>query len=98
MLGAGRAPGASSGGGSSLTEAQNAEDKAASEAAVVERTAIVEAAEALAAQDPAKTQWKQTTTELDALFARWQSHQHDGPRIPKGEANELWKRSRRRTC
>lgn len=86
--------GALSGTVNELTEAQNAEDKAASEAAVVERTAIVEAAEALAAQDPAKTQWKQTTTELDALFARWQSHQHDGPRIPKGEANELWKRFR----
>ncbi|MCI2958889.1 DUF349 domain-containing protein [Agromyces atrinae] len=86
--------GALSGTVNELTEQQNAEDKAASEAAVVERTAIVEAAEALAAQDPAKTQWKQTTTELDALFARWQSHQHDGPRIPKGEANELWKRFR----
>lgn len=77
-----------------LTEQQSAEAKAAVEQAVAERTAIVEEAEALAAEDPARTQWKQTTAALDALFARWQSHQHDGPRIPKNEANELWKRFR----
>jgi hypothetical protein len=77
-----------------LTEQQSAEAKAALERAIAERTAIVEQAEALAAQDPARTQWKQTTAELDALFASWQAHQHDGPRLPKNEANELWKRFR----
>ncbi|THG35323.1 DUF349 domain-containing protein [Glaciibacter flavus] len=77
-----------------LTEQQSAEDRAATDAAIAERTAIVEAAEKLAAADPAKTQWKQTTTELDALFACWQSHQHEGARVPKGVANELWKRFR----
>ncbi|MGX5694648.1 DUF349 domain-containing protein [Agromyces soli] len=77
-----------------LTEQQQAEAKAALAEAIAERTAIVEAAEALAAQDPAKTQWKQTSAELDSLFASWQKHQQDGPRLPKGEANELWKRFR----
>ncbi len=77
-----------------LTEQQSAEAKAALEQAIADRTAIVEQAEALAAQDPARTQWKQTTAELDALFTSWQSHQHDGPRLPKNEANELWKRFR----
>jgi hypothetical protein len=77
-----------------LTEQQSAEAKAQVEQAVAERTAIVVEAEALAAEDPARTQWKQTTTALDALFARWQTHQHEGPRIPKNEANELWKRFR----
>ena len=77
-----------------LTEQQSAEARAAVDAAIAERTAIVVAAEALAAEDPAKTQWKQTTAALDALFARWQAHQHDGPRLPKNEANELWKRFR----
>ena len=77
-----------------LTEQQSAEAKAAVEHAVADRTAIVEEAEALAAQDPAHTQWKQTSTALDALFARWQAHQHDGPRLPKTEANDLWKRFR----
>lgn len=77
-----------------LTEQQSAEARAAVEAAIAERTAIVDEAEALAAQDPERTQWKQTTASLDALFARWQAHQHDGPRLPKNEANELWKRFR----
>ncbi|WP_349864590.1 DUF349 domain-containing protein [Leifsonia sp. WHRI 6310E] len=77
-----------------LTEQQSAEAKAAVEAAIAERTAIVTEAESLAAQDPERTQWKQTTSALDELFARWQAHQHDGPRLPKNDANELWKRFR----
>jgi Domain of Unknown Function (DUF349) len=77
-----------------LTEQQSAQTRAAINQAIAERTEIVEAAEALAAEDPAKTQWKQTTASLDALFARWQTHQHDGPRLPKTEANELWRRFR----
>ncbi|TFC15368.1 DUF349 domain-containing protein [Cryobacterium algoritolerans] len=77
-----------------LTEQQGAEAKAAAAAAVAERAAIVAEAETLAAEDPAKTQWKQTSAALEALFAKWQAHQHDAPRIPKGEANDLWKRFR----
>jgi len=77
-----------------LTEQQGAEAKAAAVAAIAERAAIVSEAEALAAEDPAKTQWKQTSAALEALFAKWQAHQHDAPRIPKGEANDLWKRFR----
>ncbi|GAA1842365.1 DUF349 domain-containing protein [Agromyces salentinus] len=77
-----------------LTEQQQAEAKAALADALAERTKIVEQAEALAAQDPAKTQWKQATAELDALFTSWQRHQQDGPRLPKNDANELWKRFR----
>ncbi len=77
-----------------LSEQQSAEAKAALAQAIAERTAIVEQAEALAAEDPAKTQWKQASARLDELFAAWQTHQHDGPRLPKGDANELWKRFR----
>jgi hypothetical protein len=77
-----------------LTEQQQAEAKAAVAEAIAERTRVVEQAEALAAQDPAKTQWKQATAELDELFATWQRQQQDGPRLPKNEANELWKRFR----
>ena len=79
---------------SELTEQQSAEAKAAADAALAERAAIVVEAERLAAEDPAKTQWKQTSAALDELFTKWQAHQHDAPRIPKGEANELWKRFR----
>jgi len=77
-----------------LTQQQSAEARAALAAAVAERTAIVEEAEALAAQDPARAQWKQVTASLDELFARWQRHQQEGPRLPKGEGNDLWKRFR----
>ena len=77
-----------------LTEKQTEEAKAAVEAALVERTAIVAAAEALAAQDPAKAQWKQVSASLDELFVQWQKHQQDGPRLPKNESNDLWKRFR----
>ena len=77
-----------------LTEKQSEESKAAVAAAIVERTAIVEEAEKLAAQDPAKAQWKAVSVQLDELFARWQAHQTDGPRLPKTESNDLWKRFR----
>jgi len=77
-----------------LTEKQSAEAKEAAKAAVAEREQIVIAAEALAARDPQSVQWKQVSAELDELFRQWQTHQHDGPRIPKSEGNELWKRFR----
>jgi hypothetical protein len=77
-----------------LTEKQTAEAKAATQAAIAEREALVVEAETLAAQDPAKAQWKQLSASLDDIFARWQKHQADGPRLPKNEGNELWKRFR----
>ncbi|MFP7760524.1 DUF349 domain-containing protein [Marisediminicola sp. LYQ85] len=77
-----------------MVEKQSAEQKAAVDAAIVERAALVAEAEALAAQDPAKVQWKQTGAALDDVFARWQKHQQEGPRLPKNESNELWKRFR----
>ncbi len=77
-----------------LTEKQVAEAKAATEAALVERTALVVEAETLASQDFSKVQWKQLSATLDALFERWQAHQQDGPRLTKGDSNELWKRFR----
>ena len=77
-----------------LTEKQTADAKAALDAAIGERTAIVVEAETLAGQDPAKAQWKQVSATLDDIFARWQKQQHDGPRLPKAESNDLWKRFR----
>jgi hypothetical protein len=79
---------------SELTEQQSAEAKAALADALAVREQIVVEVEALAAEDPAKTQWKRTSAQLDELFARWQQHQKEGPRLPKNEANELWKRFR----
>ncbi len=77
-----------------LTEKQSEESKAAVAAALAERGALVAEAEALAAQDPAKAQWKLVTATIDDIFGRWQKHQTDGPRLPKNEGNELWKRFR----
>lgn len=77
-----------------LTEEQKAEEAAAAEAAVADRTAIVEAAEAIAARDPQSIQWKQASAELEALFTRWKDHQQNGPRVPKKVADDLWKRFR----
>ncbi|MEL0626800.1 DUF349 domain-containing protein [Salinibacterium amurskyense] len=79
---------------SKLTEKQSEEAKAALAEAITVRTALVVEAETLAAADPAKAQWKQVTAQMDDIFARWKAHQTDGPRLPKNEANELWKRFR----
>ncbi len=78
----------------SLTKEQAEQAQQALTEALAYRAALVEEAEGLAAVDPARAQWKQITAQLDDVFARWQQHQHDGPRIPKNEANELWKRFR----
>lgn len=77
-----------------LTEEQKAEVAAATAAAMAERTAIVDAAEALAAKDPQSVQWKHTSAALDELFTRWKDHQQNGPRLPKKQADDLWKRFR----
>ncbi|NEM90229.1 DUF349 domain-containing protein [Galbitalea soli] len=77
-----------------LTEKQSEEAKAAVASALAEREALVVEAEKLAAADPAKAQWKQVGAAIDDIFARWQKHQQDGPRLPKTESNELWKRFR----
>jgi hypothetical protein len=76
------------------TEAESAAAKEAVEEAIRERTAIVEAAEALAARDPQTVQWKQASTEMTTLFDRWQSHQQNGPRLPRSLAQQLWRRFR----
>ncbi|WP_442928326.1 DUF349 domain-containing protein [Microbacterium sp. MMO-56] len=68
--------------------------RAAVDAAIAERTALVEQIEALAARDPKSIQWKQTTADITALFEKWQAHQATGPRLPKNTGQQLWKRFR----
>lgn len=79
---------------SEATEKEAEAAKAAMDAAIAERTVIVEKAEAIAARDLSKVQWKQVTVEMTELFDAWQSHQQNGPRLPKGVAQQLWKRFR----
>lgn len=81
----------------SLSEATAEEAQRAKELldqAIAERTALVERAEAIAARDLSKVQWKQVTAELNELFESWQAHQQNGPRLSKGVSQQLWKRFR----
>jgi hypothetical protein len=77
-----------------LTAAEKEKNAAALEEAKASRLVIVEAIEKLAATEPAKIQWKQTTAQVDELFAQWQASQKNGPRLSKADSNELWKRFR----
>ena len=66
--------------------------KAAVQAAVQGRTAIVEKAEALTASLGDNTNWRSTADKFRALFDEWQEHQRSNVRIDKKDADELWKR------
>ena len=72
--------------------AVNAERAAAKEQALKDRTAIVERAEAIAAQDPARTQWKNSGAELRELLETWKEAQRRGPRLDRANEDGLWKR------
>ena len=78
-----------------LETLSEAESKARAEAkgkALEERMQLVLEAEKLAGQDLSKVNWKQTSTQMDALFSQWQSQQKASPNIGKTQADELWKR------
>lgn len=77
-----------------LTEQHKAEAQAEIARALASRQIIVEEIEALASTDPATIQWKSASATLDELFTKWQEHQRSGPRLPKADADELWKRFR----
>jgi hypothetical protein len=82
---------------SSLSEAtaqEAAQAKELVDKAIAERTVLVERAEAIAARDLSKVQWKQVTAELGELFDAWQAQQQTGPRLSKGVSQQLWKRFR----
>lgn len=65
---------------------------AAKAEAVASRTAIVEAAEKIAATDPSKMQWRPAGEELRSLLDRWKDAQRTGPRIDRPSEESLWKR------
>lgn len=73
-------------------EAVAAERAAAKEQALKERTAIVERAEAISEQDPARTQWKNSGAELRELLESWKAAQRRGPRLDRPTEDGLWKR------
>ncbi|GAB2467167.1 DUF349 domain-containing protein [Xylanimonas ulmi] len=65
---------------------------AAKAEAVAARTAIVEAAERIAATDPQRMQWRPAGEELRALLDSWKDAQRSGPRIDRASEESLWKR------
>jgi hypothetical protein len=77
-----------------LKTAQDEANKAASEESLARRTTIVERAEAIAAQDAEKTHWRNSSTEMTALFQQWQEEQKLPHRVPRKIADELWTRFR----
>jgi hypothetical protein len=73
---------------------QKAERDQAQADALAHREGLVVQIEELAAVAPASIRWKETTEKVTELFAAWQEHQQNGPRLPKSAGDELWKRFR----
>ena len=75
-----------------LSAKRTAASKEASAAALKSRIDLAEAAEAIANQDQAKTQWKQSSEKMAKLFADWQEVQKTGAKVSKADADPIWKR------
>lgn len=75
-----------------LLNAKKEENKEAIEAALAVRESIAKQAEELAAGDLTKVLWKETTAKLSKLFEDWQAAQKSGARVPKSDADAIWKR------
>lgn len=69
-----------------------AEREAAKAAAVLERTAIVEKVEEVAATDPTRMQWRDATATINEQLAAWKQAQRTGVRIDRPTEDALWKR------
>ncbi|WP_199224375.1 DUF349 domain-containing protein [Serinibacter arcticus] len=72
-------------------EAQATRDAARAQA-VVERTAIVEQVEAIAATEPSRIQWRDATAKVTTLLEEWKTAQRTGVRIDRPTEDSLWKR------
>ncbi|HHU11426.1 MAG TPA: DUF349 domain-containing protein [Intrasporangiaceae bacterium] len=73
-------------------EEETAARAAAKAAALTEREALVARAEAIAAQDPRRIQWKRSGEELRSIFEEWKAHQRSGAKLDKPVEAELWTR------
>ena len=67
-------------------------NKEAVAAALAKRIELAVAAETIANQDVAKTQWKQSAEKFAKLFEEWQAAQKTGAKVPKSDADPIWKR------
>ncbi|WP_392466431.1 DUF349 domain-containing protein [Arsenicicoccus cauae] len=68
------------------------ERAAARDQARTEREAIVAEAEQIAAQDPAKTQWKASGARIRELLDEWKKHQRSSVKLDRESENSLWQR------
>jgi hypothetical protein len=75
-----------------LLNLKKEENKEEIEKALAAREEIVTKVEKLASGDLSKVVWKQVSATLAELFEAWQAAQKNGPRVPKAEADALWKR------
>jgi hypothetical protein len=75
-----------------LLNLKKEENKEGIAQAMAAREEIVAKVESLANGDLNKVMWKQVSATLTELFEAWQSAQKNGPRVPKAEADALWKR------
>lgn len=77
-------------------EARRTEESAVRAAAKAEaaaaRETLVARAEAIATQDPQRTQWKRSGEELRAIFEEWKTQQRGGAKLDKLTESELWQR------
>ena len=77
---------------SELGAAKAEANKEAVAEALAVRTALAVAAEEIANQDAAKTQWKQSGEKMAKLFEQWQEAQKSGAKVSKSQADPIWKR------
>jgi len=77
---------------SALVSEKHEATKEATAEALASRLKIAIRAEEIANQDAAKTQWKTSGAEMNALFEQWQQLQKSGPKVSKAEADSIWKR------
>ena len=77
---------------SALTAEKSEAQKEEVSQALAQRNEVASKAEELANQDSKKIQWKSSGAEMTALFEKWQALQKSGIKVPKKDADAIWKR------
>lgn len=77
---------------SALTAEKSEAQKEEVTQALAQRAEVAGRAEELANQDSKKIQWKTSGAEMTALFEKWQALQKSGVKVPKKDADAIWKR------
>ena len=77
---------------SALTTEKSEAQKEEVSQALAQRNEVASKAEELANQDSKKIQWKSSGAEMTALFEKWQALQKSGIKVPKKDADAIWKR------